>query len=87
LDPPRPIQAAIADSANTRVSFWICLPLFIEIAVFAAWAWNKDGRKFGAAKPIQRTEEYQDEYPAAELGFAGEDKKDDTDFLEKKSSA
>jgi hypothetical protein len=87
LDPPRPIQAAIADSANTRVSFWICLPLFIEIAVFAAWAWNKDGRKFGAAKPIQCTEEYQDEYPAAELGFAGEDKKDDTDFLEKKSSA
>ncbi|KAJ9116108.1 hypothetical protein QFC20_000785 [Naganishia adeliensis] len=81
-----PIQAAIADSVNTRTSFWICLPAFIEIALFGLWAWNKDGRKFGAAKAPARRVQNEEEYPTAELGFRGDEKKDDeTDFLEKKS--
>jgi FHS family L-fucose permease-like MFS transporter len=81
-----PIQAAIADAVNTRVSFWICLPAFIEIALFGLWAWNKDGRKLGAAKAPVRRVQNEEEYPAAELGFRSDEKKDDeTDFLEKKS--
>jgi FHS family L-fucose permease-like MFS transporter len=81
-----PMQAAIADAVNTRVSFWICLPCFVEIALFGLWAWNKDGRKFGAAKaPARRVQADEEEYPAGELGFRADEKKDETDYLEKKS--
>lgn len=62
------------------------MPAFIEIALFGLWAWNKDGRKFGAAKAPARRVQNEEEYPTAELGFRGDEKKDDeTDFLEKKS--
>lgn len=81
-----PIQAAIADAVNTRVSFWICLPAFLEIAAFGFWAWNKEGRKFGAAKPaVRRANADEEEYPAGELGFRADEKKDEVDYLEKKS--
>jgi FHS family L-fucose permease-like MFS transporter len=82
------MQGAIADAVNTRVSFWICLPCFIEITLFALWAWNKEGRKFGIAKPIQREIEVnQGTYPVAELGFQMGEKKDgEVDYLEEKKS-
>ncbi|KAJ9126377.1 hypothetical protein QFC24_002115 [Naganishia onofrii] len=83
-----PMQGAIADAVNTRVSFWICLPCFIEITLFGLWAWNKEGRKFGIAKPIQREIEVnQGTYPVAELGFQMGEKKDgEVDYLEEKKS-
>ena len=45
-----PMQGAISDAFNTRVSFFLVVPLFIYIAGWAVYIWNKDGRKFGVDK-------------------------------------
>lgn len=41
-----PIQGAIADKYSTRVSYFIVVPCFIYIALWAAYIWHLDGRKF-----------------------------------------
>lgn len=43
-----PIQGAIADKFNTHVSYFLIVPAFLYVALWAAWVWNKDGRRFGA---------------------------------------
>lgn len=40
-----PIQGAIADHFGTRVSFYLVVPCFIYIALWAVFIWNKDGRQ------------------------------------------
>lgn len=45
-----PIQGAIADNHGTRVSYYVVVPLFAEIAVFAFLQWRKAGFKVRANK-------------------------------------
>lgn len=40
-----PMQGAISDAYNTRVSFFIVLPCFVYIALWAAYTWVQDGRQ------------------------------------------
>lgn len=40
-----PMQGAIADKWDTKVSFWIVFPCFIYIALWAVYIWNLDGRQ------------------------------------------
>jgi len=44
-----PIQGAISDAFNTRVSFFICVPCFVYIALWSVYIWHKDGRRWGVA--------------------------------------
>jgi FHS family L-fucose permease-like MFS transporter len=44
-----PIQGAIADAVNVRVSFFIVVPSFAYITLWAIYIWNKDGRRWTAA--------------------------------------
>lgn len=74
-----PIQGAIADAASTRLSFWVALPAFVEIAGFAFWQWNKAGRPLRVAPEVAR--DVQDEegtYETNTLPHSGreEDHKD-----------
>ncbi|WOO86053.1 Glucose/galactose transporter [Vanrija pseudolonga] len=46
-----PIQGAISDRHGTRVSFWLVVPCFVYIALWALYIWNKDGRYFS---PLQQ---------------------------------
>lgn len=39
-----PIQGAISDAKNTRVSYFLVVPCFLYIALWALWVWNADGR-------------------------------------------
>lgn len=41
-----PVQGAIADKWNTRVSFFLVVPCFAYILCWAIWVWNQDGRQF-----------------------------------------
>ncbi|KAL7411828.1 major facilitator superfamily domain-containing protein [Mrakia frigida] len=41
-----PLQGAIADSYNTRVSMWVSFVPFIYVALFSAWIWRQKGMKF-----------------------------------------
>ncbi|TXT04398.1 hypothetical protein VHUM_04165 [Vanrija humicola] len=45
-----PIQGAIMDRHGVRVSFWLVVPCFVYIALWAVYIWNKDGRYFS---PLQ----------------------------------
>ncbi|KAJ3330387.1 hypothetical protein HDU93_000423 [Gonapodya sp. JEL0774] len=40
-----PIQGAIAESHGTRISYFIAVPCFVYIALWAAYIWSIDGRK------------------------------------------
>lgn len=41
-----PAQGAIADRWNTRVSFYLCVPCFVYICLWALYIWHLDGRKW-----------------------------------------
>jgi FHS family L-fucose permease-like MFS transporter len=45
-----PMQGAIKDAYNARVSFFIVLPCFVYIALWAAYTWVLDGRQVLALK-------------------------------------
>lgn len=45
-----PMQGAIKDAFNARVSFFIVLPCFLYIACWAAYVWVLDGRRTLALK-------------------------------------
>ncbi|KXS11378.1 MFS general substrate transporter [Gonapodya prolifera JEL478] len=45
-----PIQAAIAEHHTTRVSYFLVVPCFAYIALWAVYVWNEDGRRFLALK-------------------------------------
>ncbi|CAK9779878.1 major facilitator superfamily transporter [Cutaneotrichosporon oleaginosum] len=45
-----PMQGAIKDAYNARVSFFIVLPCFIYISLWAAYTWVLDGRQIFALK-------------------------------------
>jgi len=47
-----PIQGAIADAVNTRISFWIALPSFIWIFLFALWQFKRTGFAIGLPKNV-----------------------------------
>lgn len=65
------MQGAISDKWDTRVSFYIVVPCFIYIALWALWVWNQDGRKFGVSQePIPVLEDAANGV-AAPLGYAG----------------
>ncbi len=85
-----PIQGAIADAVNTRVSYWINLPAFIVIAAFAATRWNADGRRWGVGGgEVEREVEAASGgiYPPAEVagmvGYDGKKRSDEIDYVEK----
>ena len=46
-----PIQGAIADRFSTRTSYYLVVPCFLYICLWALWVWNKDGRLFTARNP------------------------------------
>lgn len=48
-----PMQGAISDAFDTRVSFFIVVPCFVYIALWAVYIWHKDGRKWGVAGETQ----------------------------------
>lgn len=87
-----PMQGAIADAKDTKTSFWICLPAFVIIALFAAWRWNADGRQLGVGGgEVEREVEAAagGMYPPAEVAgmVLDEEKKDhgasDLDYVER----
>lgn len=41
-----PAQGAISDRWNTRVSYYLVVPCFVYIAVWAVYIWHVDGRKW-----------------------------------------
>lgn len=43
------MQGAISDKFNTRVSFFICVPCFLYIALWSVYIWHKDGRRWTVA--------------------------------------
>jgi len=47
-----PIQGAISDHWNTRVSFFLVVPCFLYIALWSVWVWNKDGRQTTTAGKV-----------------------------------
>lgn len=77
-----PIQGAIAEHHNTRVSFWIALPLFIEICAFGVWQWKRTGWKLGVPKEViieVREEESGYDSP---MGDGGDDEKKQVVLIE-----
>jgi FHS family L-fucose permease-like MFS transporter len=59
-----PMQGAISDKFNTRLSYFICVPCFVYIALWAVYIWNKDGRRWG----VQSNDEIEREIEAASGG-------------------
>jgi FHS family L-fucose permease-like MFS transporter len=49
-----PMQGAISDRFDTRVSFYIVVPCFVYIAAWAVWVWNQDGRRWGVGGEVER---------------------------------
>lgn len=85
-----PIQGAIADAANTRISYWVGLPAFLEIAVFAFWQWHKAGRNFRAenaeivlAAEVGETEGHSYQADVLEHGSSSDEKNNYTGGEEK----
>ena len=73
-----PMQGAISDAYNVRVSFFICIPCFAYIFGWAIWIWNKDGRRWTPTKANREVEREVETAaggaypPAAGLGYNGE---------------
>jgi FHS family L-fucose permease-like MFS transporter len=40
------MQGAVGDRFDTRVSFFLLVPCFVYIALWALWVWNADGRQW-----------------------------------------
>jgi len=50
-----PMQGAIADRFSTRSSYFLVVPCFLYIGLWAIWVWNKDGRRIRAgASDVER---------------------------------
>ena len=68
-----PIQGAIADKFTTRTSYYLVVPAFAYIALWALWVWNKDGRIMtaGGSRKIEHEVEAAGggTYPPAEVGL------------------
>jgi FHS family L-fucose permease-like MFS transporter len=73
-----PMQGAISDHFNTRVSFFIVVPCFVYIACWAVYVWNADGRRWGVGgqREIEREIEAAagGAYPAAAVALSHEGK-------------
>jgi FHS family L-fucose permease-like MFS transporter len=74
-----PIQGAISDKFDTRSSYFIAIPCFLYITLWAVYIWHLDGRKFRVTNEsaAQVDAENFDTAPSAgiALGYrgAGED--------------
>ncbi|GFZ45551.1 hypothetical protein JCM24511_03277 [Saitozyma sp. JCM 24511] len=93
-----PIQGAIADKWNTKVSFFLVVPAFVYIALWSIYVWQLDGRRWTAsAGEVEREIEaaaggvippavvglsYRGSTSQAELGY-GEEVKEDLERVEK----
>lgn len=72
-----PMQGAIADAFNIRVSFFLVVPCFLYISLWAAYAWLQDGRQTFVFKSkaqdefVTRDEESVD---GLDVKYPGEDK-------------
>ncbi|WVQ62025.1 uncharacterized protein L199_000158 [Kwoniella botswanensis] len=81
-----PIQGAIADKFSTRTSYYLVVPCFIYIALWAVYIWNKDGRRFGvpATSDIEREVEAAvgGVVPAAAVGALGYTHKQEEEMYE-----
>jgi FHS family L-fucose permease-like MFS transporter len=66
-----PIQGALADHFSTRTSYYLVVPCFAYIALWAAYVWNKEGRKFGVdnGSVAQAEAESVNSVPAANIGL------------------
>jgi FHS family L-fucose permease-like MFS transporter len=66
-------MAAIAQRFSTRSAYFLCLPCFGYVALWALWVWNKDGRRFGtgSARELEREVEANvgGHMPAAAVGL------------------
>ena len=80
-----PIQGAIATSVNTRVSFWIALPAFIEIFCFAMWQWKRTGFAIGLPKDIipEVLEEEASYHGDEKPGATDIDNKNEMEYVER----
>lgn len=78
-----PIQGAIATSVNTRVSYWIALPAFIEIFSFAMWQWKRAGFAIGLPKDvIPEVAEEEGSYHGGDEKLAVDDQLDNKNEME-----
>ena len=77
------IQGAIATSVNTRVSYWIALPAFIEIFSFAMWQWKRAGFAIGLPKDvIPEVAEEEGSYHGGDEKLAVDDQLDNKNEME-----
>jgi FHS family L-fucose permease-like MFS transporter len=92
-----PIQGAIADAYGTQRSYFIVVPNFLYVTIWAIWVWHKDGRRWTvAASEVEREIEaaaggaippaavglnYRGSQ--ADLGYAGKEIKEDLRAVEK----
>jgi FHS family L-fucose permease-like MFS transporter len=78
-----PAQAAIADGHGTRTSYFLFVPCFAYIALWALWVWHKDGRQMTTFSGAHHsTVEHEQDYPATNNTgdletFSNSDKKAD----------